>query len=113
MESVEKTATAIASPPGVGGDHVRGAKPYIETEPRADAAVTAPAAPAAGDWAALMQTGLAWLEQLARFQLRREMAAPTGSASSNAIHNRRGVRQDSGAESRSAERSPPDDRKSP
>lgn len=67
MDAVEKTTTAIASPPGasVSGDHMREAKPHIETERRAGATVTAPTAPAAGDWAALMQTGLVWLEQLA------------------------------------------------
>ena len=67
MDAVEKTTTAIASPPGasISRDHVGEATPHIEAEPRAGATVTAPAAPSAGDWAALMQTGLAWLEQLA------------------------------------------------
>ena len=67
MDAVEKTTTATASPPGVrvSGNHMRAAKAHIKTKPSADAPVTAPAAPAAGDWAALMQTGLAWLEQLA------------------------------------------------
>ena len=67
MDAVEKTTTATASPPGVSvsGDHVPSAKPHIKTKPRAGAPVIDPAAPAAGDWAALMQTGLAWLEQLA------------------------------------------------
>ena len=65
METVEKTTTAMASPPRVSRDPMRGARPHIETEPRGGAPVTAPAAGAAGDWGALMQSGLAWLEQLA------------------------------------------------
>jgi superfamily II DNA/RNA helicase len=66
MDAVEKTTKATTSPSkvSVSGDHTREAKPDIEAEPRG-ATVTAPPAPAFGDWTALIQTGLAWIEQLA------------------------------------------------
>lgn len=80
MDAVEKTTTAIAPPRGVSvsGDHLREVKPHIESEPRAGAPVTAPSAPAAGDWAALMQTGLAWLEQLAAVSAASRDGRPDG-----------------------------------
>ena len=64
METVEKTTAPIAKPPDVRGARVREAKPHVGTVPRVVTATTPPAAAATGDWAALMQTGLAWLEQL-------------------------------------------------
>jgi hypothetical protein len=64
METVEKTTTAISTPPDVGGDHVREIKPR-QAGRSVVAATTPPAVAATGDWGGLMQTGLAWLEQLA------------------------------------------------
>jgi superfamily II DNA or RNA helicase len=64
METVEKTTAPIAKPPDVSGARVREVKPRVGTVPRVAAATTPSAAAATGDWAALMQTGLAWLEQL-------------------------------------------------
>lgn len=64
METVEKTTTALATPPDVGGDHVRDIKPR-QAGASVVAATTPPAAAATGDWDGLMQTGLAWIEQLA------------------------------------------------
>ena len=63
METVAQATTAIAQPADAGGDRVREAKPQAET--RRPAAATPRAAAETGDWTALVQTGLAWLEQLA------------------------------------------------
>ena len=65
METVEKTTAPIAKPPDVSGARVREAKPHVGTVPRVVTATTPPATAATGDWAALMQTGLAWIQQLA------------------------------------------------
>jgi hypothetical protein len=66
MDTVEQTTSAIGQPPDVRGDRAGEAKPHVETAPRGGALAAAPPAAAAiGDWAALMQAGLAWLEQLA------------------------------------------------
>lgn len=65
MEAVEKTTTAIASPPGVDGDRRRRTTRHVENERRPGATITAPAGGAGDGWATLVQTGLAWLEQLA------------------------------------------------
>ena len=64
METVEKTTTAMATPPDVGGDHVRDIKPR---QPGVGVviATTPPIAAAIADWDGLMQTGLAWIQQLA------------------------------------------------
>jgi SNF2 family DNA or RNA helicase len=61
METVEH-ATASAQQPNIAGDRVRASKSHVATERRVGA--TSPAA-VAGDWAALMQSGLAWFEQFA------------------------------------------------
>ncbi len=63
METVEQTTAAIAQAPEVRRDRARAATSHGETE-RGVGAIR-PAAAAAGDWATLVQTGLAWLEQLA------------------------------------------------
>jgi superfamily II DNA or RNA helicase len=64
MEAVEKTTTAIASPPGLDGDRRRRTKRSVESARRPGAPITAPASGAGGDWATLVQSGLAWLERL-------------------------------------------------
>ena len=61
METVAQATTAIVQTADVGDDHVREAKPQTKRP----AGATPPAAAETGDWTALMQTGLAWLEQLA------------------------------------------------
>lgn len=61
METVEH-ATTIAQQPTIGGDRVRASKSHVETERRVG--TKSPAA-VASDWAALMQSGLAWFEQFA------------------------------------------------
>jgi superfamily II DNA or RNA helicase len=64
METVEKTTTALATPPDVAGDHVGDIKPR-QAGASVVAATTPRAAAATGDWDGLLQTGLAWIEQLA------------------------------------------------
>ncbi len=63
METVEQTTTAIAQPADVRGDRAREATPHVATERRVGA--TPPAAGPASGWAAVIQTGVALLEQLA------------------------------------------------
>ncbi len=65
METVEKTTTVTAQPPDVSGDRVREAKPPVKSEPRIAVATAASAAGSASGWAALVETGVALLEQLA------------------------------------------------
>jgi superfamily II DNA or RNA helicase len=65
METVEKTTTAIGQSADIGGEGVRKAKPHVTTEPRTVAAATPHAAGPASGWAAVVQTGVALLEQLA------------------------------------------------
>ena len=65
METVEKTTTAIGKSADIGGDGGRGAEPHVKTEPRTVAAATPRAAGPASGWAAVVQTGVAFLEQLA------------------------------------------------
>jgi hypothetical protein len=64
METVEKMTTALATPPDVAGDHVGDIKPR-QAGASVVAATTPRAAAATGDWDGLLQTGLAWIEQLA------------------------------------------------
>ena len=65
METVEKTTTAIGQSADIGRDGVREAKPHVETEPRIVVAATPRATGPASGWAAVVQTGVALLEQLA------------------------------------------------
>ena len=65
METVEQTTTAIGESADIGRDGVREATPQAKTEPRAVVVATPPAAGSADGWAALVQTGVALLEQLA------------------------------------------------
>ncbi len=76
METVEKTTTAIGESADIGKDGGRETKPHVKTEPRTVAAATAPAAGPASGWSAVVQTGVAFLEQLAAVS----PAAPDGGA---------------------------------
>lgn len=64
-ETVEKTTTAIGQSGDIGRDGVREAKPHVKTEPRIVVTAAPRAAGPAGGWAAVVQTGVAFLEQLA------------------------------------------------
>jgi superfamily II DNA/RNA helicase len=61
METVAQATTAIVQAADLGDDHVRETNPQTKRP----AGATPLAAAETGDWTALMQTGLAWLEQLA------------------------------------------------
>ena len=87
METVEKTTTAIGQSADIGRDGVREAKPHAKTEPGTVVPATRRAhGPASGvpsaagalrapsGWAAVVQTGVALLEQLAAAS----RAAPDG-----------------------------------
>ena len=65
MATVEQTTTAIGESADIGRDGVREATPQAKTEPRAVVVATPPAAGSVDGWAALVQTGVALLEQLA------------------------------------------------
>jgi hypothetical protein len=64
METVEKTTTATAKPPDVSGDQARDIKPRAAGA-GVVAATTPSTAAATGEREGLMQTGLAWIQQLA------------------------------------------------
>ena len=65
METVEKATAAIGESADIGRDGVREAKPHVKTEPRIVVAATPRATGPASGWAAVVQTGVALLEQLA------------------------------------------------
>jgi superfamily II DNA or RNA helicase len=64
IEALEQTTT-IAQPHDIGRDGVREATPPVEPGSRVALATTAPAASPVSGWAALVQTGLTLLEELA------------------------------------------------
>jgi|SRR5439155_11788140 len=63
METVEKTTTAIGESADIGRDGGREAKPHVKSEPQTVAATTPRAAGQASGWAAVVQTGVAFLER--------------------------------------------------
>jgi len=62
---VEQTTTIAQPPPDISRDGVPETKPHVEPGPRIAAVTTASAASSASGWAALVQAGVALLEQLA------------------------------------------------
>jgi superfamily II DNA or RNA helicase len=76
METVEKTTTAIGESADIGKDGGGEAKPHAKTEPRTVATATPQAAGPASGWAAVVQTGVAFFEQLAAAS----RAGPDGGA---------------------------------